>query len=388
MKGLTRAIKNMDKPLFIFTAILFLFGLLNIVSASSQTAVLKYHSALYSYFYRQLITIIIGVVAGMFIIKTPTKSYKLMGPFFYITVLAVSLAVSFSSFGGDYSGNNNWINIKGFTFQPSEFAKIVMIICVSLLFEKYYEKLKSVKTEPQEKYNMIGKILIVGMAFPLIIFMQKDLGTMIIFTAIFFTLFLTSPIPSTYKLRAIGLCAILGFVAFIYLTSKGDVLSGAQKSRFEFFDPCSRYEEGGYQICNGFIAINSGGIIGNGIGNSKQISYIPESHTDSVFAIIAEQYGLIVTTIIFILFTVILKRILNISMNSTNIKGRYICLGIATYIFLHILVNLGGLFGIMPLTGVPLPFLSYGGSFTISLICALAVVQRIAVENNLNKKKK
>lgn len=388
MKGLTRAIKNMDKPLFIFTAILFLFGLLNIVSASSQTAVLKYHSALYSYFYRQLITIIIGVVAGMFIIKTPTKSYKLMGPFFYITVLAVSLAVSFSSFGGDYSGNNNWINIKGFTFQPSEFAKIVMIICVSLLFEKYYEKLKSVKTEPQEKYNMIGKILIVGMAFPLIIFMQKDLGTMIIFTAIFFTLFLTSPIPSTYKLRAIGLCAILGFIAFIYLTSKGDVLSGAQKSRFEFFDPCSRYEEGGYQICNGFIAINSGGIIGNGIGNSKQISYIPESHTDSVFAIIAEQYGLIVTTIIFILFTVILKRILNISMNSTNIKGRYICLGIATYIFLHILVNLGGLFGIMPLTGVPLPFLSYGGSFTISLICALAVVQRIAVENNLNKKKK
>ena len=387
MKGLARALKNMDKPLFVLTAILFLFGLLNIVSASSQTAVLKYHSDLYSYFYRQLITIVAGVIIGAFIIKTPTKSYKLMGPFFYIAVLVISLAVSFSSFGADYSGNNNWINIKGFTFQPSEFAKIIMIICIALLFEKYSEKLKNVKTEPSEKYNIIGKILIVGLAFPFIIFLQKDIGTMLIITSIFFTLFFTSPIPSTYKLRAFALCGILGFVALIYLTSKGGVLSGAQKSRFEFFDPCSRYEEGGYQICNGFIAINSGGIIGNGIGQSKQISYIPESHTDSVFAIIAEQYGLIVTTIIFIILTIILRRILNISMNSSTIKGRYICLGIATYIFLHILINLGGLFGIMPLTGIPLPFLSYGGSFTISLICALAVVQRIAVENNINRKK-
>ena len=388
MKGLSRAIKNMDKPLFIFTAVLFLFGLLNIVSASSQTAVLKYHSDLYSYFFRQLITIVAGTFIGIFIIKTPTKSYKLMGPFFYISVLAVSLAVSFSRFGADYSGNNNWINIKGFTFQPSEFAKIVMIICIALLFEKYQDKLNSIKTEPSEKYNMIGKILIVGLAFPVIIFLQKDLGTMIIITTIFFTLFLVGPVPSAYKLRTIGLCAILGFIALLYLSSKGNVLSGAQKSRFEFFDPCSRYEDGGYQICNGFIAINSGGLIGNGIGNSKQISYIPESHTDSVFAIIAEQYGLIVTTIIFIMFAVIIKRILNISMNSVNIKGRYICLGVATYIFLHILINLGGLFGIMPLTGVPLPFLSYGGSFTISLICALAVVQRVAVENNISRKKK
>lgn len=388
MKGLSRAIKNMDKPLLVFTAILFLFGLLNIVSASSQTAVLKYHSDLYSYFYRQLITIVAGVVIGSFIIKTPTKSYKLMGPFFYIAVMAISLAVSFSSFGRDYSGNNNWINIKGFTFQPSEFAKIVMIICVALLFEKYSEKLKSPKVEPKEKYNMIGKILLVGLAFPIIIFLQKDIGTMLIITTIFFVLFFTSPIPSSYRLMGLFACGIAGFLGIIMITSKGDLLSGAQKSRFNFFDPCSRYEEGGYQICNGFIAINSGGIIGNGIGQSKQISYIPESHTDSVFAIIAEQYGLIVTTIIFIMFAIILSRILNISMNSVSIRGRYICLGVATYIFLHILINLGGLFGIMPLTGVPLPFLSYGGSFTISLICALAVVQRFAIENRLNKKKK
>lgn len=387
MKSLVRALKNMDKPLFFVTMLLFLFGLLNIVSASSQTAVIKYHSTLYSYFYRQLITIILGLIISAFIIKTPTKSYKLMGPFFYILVLFTSLAVSFSSFGAEYSGNNNWINIKGFTFQPSEFAKIVMIVCVALLIEKYTTKLTSPKIEPRDKYTIIGKILLVGLAFPVIIFMQKDLGTMLIITAIFMILFLTSTIPFAYKIRALGLCVILGVIMIMMYASKGSVLSGAQSSRFNFFNPCKNYENGGYQICNGFIAINSGGVLGNGIGNSKQISYIPESHTDSVFAIIAEQYGLIVTTIIFIAYAFILKRILNISMNSSTIKGRYICLGIATYIFLHILVNLGGLFGVMPLTGVPLPFLSYGGSFTIALICSLAIVQRFAVENSLNAKK-
>lgn len=382
---LSKAIKNMDKTLFIITSLLFIFGLLNIVSASSQTAVLKYNSDLYSYFFRQLITIILGVIIGIFIIKTPTKSYKLLGPFFFIVVAFISLAVSFTSFGATYSGNNNWINIGGFTFQPSEFAKPVMIICVSLLFEKFYNKLKSKKIEQKDRYDMIFKIMLVGLFFPAVIFLQRDLGTMIVITTTFAILFLASPILRIDKLRTIGLCLILGFILLFILMSKGDLFSNAQSSRFNFFNPCSNYESGGYQICNGFIAINSGGLLGQGIGKSKQISYIPESHTDSVFAIIAEQYGLITTTIILILFTILLKKILDISSNSVTIRGRYICLGVASYIFLHILINLGGLFGIMPLTGIPLPFLSYGGSFTISLICSLAVVQRVAIENKNNK---
>lgn len=379
MKLIT-AIKNMDKPLFIMTTLLFIFGLLNIVSASSQAAVIKYNADLYSYFYRQLITIFLGVFIGIFIIKTPSKSYKLLAPLCFIIVALISLAVSFSSFGKTYSGNNNWINIKGFTFQPSEFAKPAMIVMVSILFEKYYQKLRSKKIEQKEKYDMIFKIMLVGLFFPAIIFLQKDLGTMIVITTVFAILFLTSPILRVDKIRTISVSIIIAFIMLLMLTGKGNLFSSAQSSRFNFFNPCKNYESGGYQICNGFIAINSGKLIGNGIGKSKQLSYIPESHTDSVFAIIAEQYGLIVTTIIFILFILIIKRILDISTNSSSVRGRYICLGVSSYLFLHILINLGGLFGIMPLTGIPLPFLSYGGSFTISLICSLAVVQRIAIE--------
>ena len=130
-----------------------------------------------------------------------------------------------------------------------------------------------------------------------------------------------------------------------------------------------------------FIAINSGGLTGLGVGKSKQkYSYIPEAHTDSVFSIIVEEYGLLFVTPIFIGYLFILKRILDISTNATTVRGQYLALGVATYIFMHILINLGGLFGIMPLTGVPLPFLSYGGSFALSLIVSLAIVQRVHIE--------
>ena len=162
---------------------------------------------------------------------------------------------------------------------------------------------------------------------------------------------------------------------------KGHVLTETQLKRFDFFNPCSKYEESGYQICNGFIAINDGGLLGLGIGKSKQkYSYIPDPHTDSVFAIIAEELGFLLSTLIFIAYIFILGRILRIASRASTLRGRYMCLGISVYMFLHILLNLGGLFGILPLTGVPLPFLSYGGTFTICFTCSLAIVQRVHIE--------
>ena len=125
-----------------------------------------------------------------------------------------------------------------------------------------------------------------------------------------------------------------------------------------------------------------------GIGKSKQkYSYIPEPHTDSVFAIISEEFGLIWDIILLTLLTLVLKRILDLSSKANTLRGKYICLGVATYIFMHIIVNLGGLFGLIPLTGVPLPFLSYGGSFTLSLIISLAIIQRIYIETNKKMKR-
>ena len=379
MKLINKTLKDMDKILLLITTLLFIFGLFNIVTASSRAAVIRYNTSLYSYFFKQLVSIIVGLVATIFILKIPTKKYGYFGAVFYIVVLFLLLYVLF--FVAEQQGSKNWIVIKGFgTIQPSEFAKPAMIIMVSFMFEKMFKNLRNPNIN---HYNSIAKILFIGGLYPAIIFLCKDLGTMIVITVIFGVLFITSPILKQEKIRIIGTVIFVGILILLFKGSS--IFTPAQLSRFNFFDPCNDYYEGGYQICNGFIAINEGGLFGSGIGESKQVSYIPESHTDSVFAIIAEEYGLIICTLIFLAYLVVFFRIFKLSSRTSTIKGKYICLGIGVYIFLHFLINLGGLFGIMPLTGVPLPFLSYGGSYTLSLMISLAIVQRIHIETEREK---
>ena len=379
MKLINKTLKDMDKILLLITTLLFIFGLFNIVTASSRAAVIRYNTSLYSYFFKQLVSIIVGFGATIFILKIPTKKYGYFGAVFYIVVLFLLLYVLF--FVDEQQGSKNWIVIKGFgTIQPSEFAKPAMIIMVSFMFEKMFKNLRNPNIN---HYNSIAKILFIGGLYPAIIFLCKDLGTMIVITVIFGVLFITSPILKQEKIRIIGTVIFVGILILLFKGSS--IFTPAQLSRFNFFDPCNDYYEGGYQICNGFIAINEGGLFGSGIGESKQVSYIPESHTDSVFAIIAEEYGLIICTLIFLAYLVVFFRIFKLSSRTSTMKGKYICLGIGVYIFLHFLINLGGLFGIMPLTGVPLPFLSYGGSYTLSLMISLAIVQRIHIETEREK---
>lgn len=380
IRKIHKTFQALDKPLFLITIILFIFGLLNIVTASSSESVNRYDTSLYHYFWQQLKMLLAGSFLAIIIINYPTKKYKPLAFLAFIILLSVSFYLLM--YGESHKGAINWISIAGVKFQPSEFAKPVIIVCLSLMFEKFY---KTLRTKNINHYELIAKILIVGVTIPVIVFLQKDFGTMLILLAIFGVLFLASPILKLEKLKVIfflGVVALLG--SFIMLSTKGYILSDEQMARFNFINPCSTYESGGYQVCNGFIAIHDGGIFGLGIGNSKQkYSYIPEPHTDSVFAIIAEENGFIKSLLVFAAYIFILNRILKLSSRADTIRGRYICLGVATYIFMHILVNLGGLFGVMPLTGVPLPFLSYGGSFTISLIVSLAIVQRIHLEMEL-----
>ena len=139
-------------------------------------------------------------------------------------------------------------------------------------------------------------------------------------------------------------------------------------------------------MCNGYIAINNGGLTGVGIGKSTQkYLYLPEPYTDFIFDIIIEELGVLVGIVILLLYMLVLYRILAIGRQSSSNTGAIICYGVAIYIFLHIAVNLTGILGLVPLTGVPLPFMSYGGSFTICLIIALAAVQKVAIENKKSR---
>ena len=381
LRGGFRLFQDMDKGLLIVTIILFLFGLLNIVTASSSEATAN-NTSLYYFFYQQLKMIGIGVILGIIILNIDTKKYPPFAIIGFIAITAILLYLSM--YGSDYRGSRNWVAFGPIRFQPSEFAKPIVIVCLSLMFEKYASRLRNRKMPHTE---MIVKIIVVGLSIPIIIFLQKDFGTMFILLCTFLVMFIASPILRIDKVRAFGVMALVAGLGMIGMyMGKGYILSEEQLDRFDFFNPCTKYETGGYQICNGYIAINDGGLFGVGPGKSKQkYSYIPEPHTDSVFAIIAEEYGFLKSTLIFVLYIYILKRIINLACVANTLRGRFMCLGIATYIFMHILVNLGGLFGVMPLTGVPLPFLSYGGSFAISLIISLAIVQRVHIETRRQK---
>lgn len=374
--------RDLDKPLLIITLVGFIFGLLTIVTASSRAAVVNYDVSIYYYFFKQLVFIIAGLVIALIILKTPTNKYKALVPLMYILLIVLNIIAWKSE---AVLGSNNWIDLKFVKLQPSELSKPVIIAFLAILFEKYYRKLR---TKNISHYDMIAKILIVALAIPAIVFLQKDLGTLLIILLIVGVMMLSSPILKIEKLKYGGLLFLVCLAAIgIYGTFDGELLNDARKSRFSsWLDPCGQYETGGYQVCNSYIAINDGGLTGLGIGKSKQkYSYIPEPHTDSAFAIIAEEYGVIGCTFIFLGYLIILWRIILISSRASTLRGRYMCLGVATYIFAHILINMGGLFGLMPLTGVPLPFFSYGGSFVISLIAALAIVQRVNVETRNQK---
>ena len=188
--------------------------------------------------------------------------------------------------------------------------------------------------------------------------------------------------------RIFSILVFIGSIGLLILTLSGkSILTKGQLDRFNFSHPCDRYtEKTGYQVCNGLIAMSSGGLTGVGLNNSTQKRlYLPESHTDFIFPIIVEELGLIAGVIIILMYLVLLLRIRNIGKHGENIHCGLIGYGVYWYISLHVVVNILGVLALIPLTGVPLPFLSYGGSFTMNLIAILLLEQKCCVESKTLK---
>lgn len=374
-----KVFNKIDKPLFVLTIICLIFGVMMVGSASSLKAYMS-RSDSYFFFKRQLFFIAAGLFASFIVLKTPIKKWKNL---IYIAVIGVMGALVYVLLEGEVSnGVTGWLFIKGFGIQPSEFAKTVTILFLALTFERLMKV---------RNLSNVMKVLpfIVPLIFVFLVFEQPDFGTMMILVGITAVIFFMVPYDKKTKFIMITFTMISVLLLSLVMVVTGKGLSESQKARFNYKDPCTRYREvTGYQVCNGYIAINGGGLIGNGFGNSKQkYLYLPEAHTDFIFAIIIEEMGLIVGIIIILVYFVIIWRILMIGKKSYNLQGSIICYGVATYIALHVMINLGGVLGLIPLTGVPLPFYSYGGSFMINLLICLGFVQRVAIENKTFEQK-
>lgn len=370
---------KLDRPLLIITIIFFIFGLIMILSASSMESYMRYNFSPYHYFFRQLIFLLIGAIFFIFMIIFPTKNYKKIGPISIIIIILSLIGLIF--YGHAANEAMSWYKIGPIAIQPSEFAKIAVIIYLGSYYDKNREHLDN-------QWNIIKPILYT-IVIAAIVAMQPDMGTAFIIAIISLLIFYAVPIERKYRMifNKIFLGGIF-VVALVLLATGGKFLQDYQLERFNFKDPCERYQEkSGYQLCNSFIAFSNGGIKGQGMGESTQkYLYLPESYTDFIFPIIVEEWGLIVGILILVLYAFVLFRIIKIARRATNLRNSLISYGVFAYLLLHIAVNLLGVTGLIPLTGVPLPFLSYGGSYAICLMISMGLVQRVAFETNTKNK--
>lgn len=378
-----KLLSKMDLWLLVLMLVYSVFGLIMIFSSSSVSTVLRYNVPQYHFFIRQAIFLLVSFFIGfLIIVRFPTSKYK------YFTFLAI-LGIIVSLIGllvyGKITNNaRSWYDIGPFSLQPSEFAKSIVIIFLAVS----YNKLSKMKNASIGLF-LVPAIISLFVAF--LIALQPDLGTCVILGGIIFFVFISIPeIQKNFsKVIKYGFIGVI-ILGVVFLYSGTELLNSRQLQRFQFKEPCSRYtEDTGYQVCNGLIAIHNGGLFGVGLGNSSQkYLYLPESHTDFIFPIIVEEWGSIVGVLLILGYVVMLYRILKIAREAENMRLSILAYGTFLYLTFHILVNLLGVLALIPLTGVPLPLLSYGGSFTMNVIAMLFVVQRVNIENKTIKTKR
>ncbi len=379
-----KVLRNADKWL-LFTVIAFCsFGLVMIFSASTVSTILRYDYTSSYFFWHQLITLVVSFVASIIILIFPTRKWKLIA---YLLLIAVIIALIYVPIYGHISGNaRSWFRIGPFSIQPAEFAKSIVIIAMGY----YYNNIARVK---KSLFNLYYIPLAIAVIIAFLIFKQPDKGGALIFLMIVGLTFLSVPrvISNFGHVLKTGLVIAL-IVGFGVAMNWSSITSGEAGNRLDFQKPCEKYYEdegSGYQVCNGFIAISNGGLFGVGLGKSTQkYMYLPESHTDFIFPIICEELGLITGIIVILGYFFMLYRINKVAREADNVRNRTIAYGTFWYFAIHIIVNLFGVLGLMPLTGVTLPFLSYGGSFTLNAIVLAFFVIRISIENKSTKLQK
>lgn len=380
-----KKLKYLDKGLLFLTIALFAIGLVMIFSASNIAAFMLMNDSPYKYLIRQSVWLAVGLFSSFLVLTFSMKSYRYLSYLF--TWILIGMMVFLIVKGQIFNSVKSWLRIGPIVFQPSELIKVVFIIWMA----SYYDKNKA----DLDKVMKVFVPLVIALIIAFLIFLQPDLGTMFIFVSIVGAIFLFTPIEKKLKIKITFTTLVIGGAlgAFV-LFGDSSLMNSNQKNRTDFKEPCSaeKFSNHGNQLCNGYIAINNGGLFGKGLGNSTQkYLYLSEAHTDFIFVIVVEELGALIAIGIIAMIFILIWRIIMIGRRAINNYYAVVCYAVAFYIFIHLFINLAGILGIMPLTGVPFPFISYGGSYTISMIIALALVQKINIESqrkNISRKTK
>lgn len=387
-KYLAYYVKNFDYPLFFTYLFLSLFGLVMIYSSSMMVAIV-YEEREPDYFYKkQLLNLIIASFAFVVGAFFPYKHYsnKKFMVFLLGTMLVLLFWVWNFGVGLEQAGSQSWIDLGFMNFQPSEFAKLFIILYFAGAF---YRKSLNNSMENLEPNNIIYPILV----WLLIIFCvanETDLGAVIIISGIAIAVVAASGIQFKKFMKFFAVLGGFGsaLIGLVFLLKGDEILTDNRIGRIKAFLNPFEYESGSsYQVINGYIAIGSGGLEGVGLGQSIQkLGYLPEPQTDFIMAIIAEELGILGVIIVLGGLGFIVFRALSIALKTKDPLARMIAAGIGSWIAIQTFINLGGLSGLIPLTGVTLPFISYGGTSLLLLSFAMGILVNISMYVKLEKK--
>lgn len=398
--------RQFDWFLLIILILLLAFGEISIYSASIQKTGEKI--ILTDYYLKQLIWIFVGIAIFIFVLYIPEIIIDVFVVPFYIGAIFLLLLVLFLP---GVKGVHRWISFGGFGLQPSELAKIASVLLIAKIISKRY----------LQKWKIVVFSFLVILPPILLILREPDLGSALIFIIFYFPMIyfagiplytiilIISPIISIIVGFSLTLWIIFDVILLIVLLLRrlsfalsGVIFAGnfflsfitpyfwnnlkvyQQKRILTFIDPTRDVMGSGYQIIQSKIAIGSGGIFGKGLlqGTQKNLAFLPEQHTDFIFSVIGEELGFLGCTLLIILFVLLAWRVICILRKIQNTRKRIIIIGILSFIVSQIVINIGMNIGLFPVVGIPLPFISYGGSNLLVNMVAMGIIVKFAAEKS------
>lgn len=377
-----KILKKIDVPLFIVMILLIAIGIVMIFSASNVAAIVRYNQSPLGYFIKQSIWALIALIAFFIIIFIDSKYYKNIS---IIALIAIIISLIYLIFKGTFiNKTRGWLLLFNgkIGFQPSELFKIFYIVLASF----YYDKFKNKLDDP--KY--LAFPILLGFGGAGLVFLQPDFGTAMVISIVTIFLFFINPVGKQIKSFVKIFMFLIIIIALLALPSIYNKISKEKQNRLNTKGVCTqeRFYTDGNQLCNSLIAFNNGGLFGKGLANSSQkYLYLPESHTDFIFPVIVEELGIVGGIVIILLFMFMFYRIMLIAKSSYHNYQASYSYAIMFLMALHLFVNIGGVSTFIPLTGIPIPFLSYGGTSLVFNVIALAFIQRARIETRLRKER-
>ncbi|MFC3999207.1 rod shape-determining protein RodA [Nocardiopsis sediminis] len=354
--------RRLDRTLVTCVAALSVTGLVLVWAATSGSGD---PAEATGFLERQVAHLIIGATVCLGVASVDYRLPRAYAPVLFV-LAAVGLAMVLTPLGAVINGSRSWVVIGGFQVQPGEVAKLALILGVAMLLG-----------EPRDgEFRPTGRDVLFSLAVlavPLgLIMAQPDLGTGMVLGSVYLAMLALSGAPARW-IGGLMACGVAGVVAVWWF----GLLKEYQLARFtSFIDPAADPQGTGYNANQAQIAVGSGGLSGSGLFQGEHTSgkFVPEQHTDFIFTVAGEELGFIGGTAILVLLGLVVWRVLRVAIGCEDPYGRLVCVGVATWMCFQTFINIGMTLGIMPITGLPLPFVSYGGTATIANLTAIGLV--------------